>query len=71
MERPNIFDKTIQDEPEEWTTRVWRAVYNFSIGGSRLASWNDNYVDDKFSHIVDPKDGSLVRDCRDAGTRDC
>ena len=26
----------------------------------------DTYVDGKFAHQVDPKDGYLVRDCRDA-----
>ena len=23
----NIFDSTIQDQPEEWTAEVWRGVY--------------------------------------------
>ena len=31
-----------------------------------MASQNDNYVDSKFSHVVDPKDGYLVSDYRDA-----
>ena len=28
--------------------------------------WTDTYVDGKFMHAVDPKDGYLVRDCRNA-----
>ena len=31
-----------------------------------LANRMDTYVDDKFSHQVDPKDAYPVRDCRDA-----
>ena len=50
---------------------VWQTVYNFPISGSRLAFRNDNFVDGKFSHMVDPKDGYLVRDCRDAKSVGC
>ena len=32
-------------------------------GGLGMASQNDTYVDDKFSHVIDPKYGYLVRDC--------
>ena len=28
--------------------------------------WTDTYIDDKFTHAVDPKDGYLVRDYRNA-----
>ena len=31
-----------------------------------MASPMDTYSDGKFLHVVDPKDGYLVRDCRDA-----
>ena len=66
MERRNIFDNTIWNQPKEWTTRVWREVYNFPSGGAGLASWIDTCIDGKFLHMVDPKDGYSVRDCRDA-----
>ena len=31
-----------------------------------MADWTDQYVKDKFHHEADPKDGFLVRECRDA-----
>ena len=31
-----------------------------------MASSNNTYVDGKFSHMVDSRDGFLVSDCRDA-----
>ena len=57
------------DWPEDWTVGVWRVVYQFSSGGAGLANWMDTYGDGKFLHQVDPKDGNLVRDCRDARHR--
>ena len=48
------------------TAAVWREVYEFSIGGVSMASRNDIFVDGKFSHMIDPKDGYPVRDARDA-----
>ena len=44
-------------------------VYSFSTRGSGLAFQNDTYVDSKFFHVVDPKDGYLVSDYRDARNR--
>ena len=38
LERNNIFDATIRDRPEEWTTGVWREVYNFLPGGGGMAN---------------------------------
>ena len=68
-ERSNIFDNTIRDRPKEWTTRVWREVYKFLPGGNRMANQTDQYVEGKFLHDVDPKDGFPVRECRDARER--
>ena len=65
IERPNMFDDTIWDQPKEWTAGVWREVYDFSSGIGGMVSWNNTYVDGKFSHMVDPKDGYPIRDCRD------
>ena len=69
MERSNIFDTTIRDQLEEWTAGVWREVYNFLLGGGGMANQTDKYVEGKFLHEVDPKDGYPVRECRD--TRKC
>ena len=69
MERPNMFEGTIQDWPEEWTAKVWREVYKFPTGGSGIASQMDTYSDGEFLHVVDPKDGYPIRDCRDARNR--
>ena len=65
-ERHNIFDTTMQDQLEDWTVGVWRAVYQFLIGGSGLANQTEKYVEGKFLYDVDPKDGFPVRECRDA-----
>ena len=68
-ERRNIFDNTICDRLKEWTARVWREVYNFPSGGVGLASRINTFVDRKFSHMVDLKDGYPVRDCRNVRHR--
>ena len=69
LERSNIFDTTIRDQPEEWTVGVWRKIYNFLPGGGGMANRTDKYVEGKFLHEVDPKDGFPVRKCRNARER--
>ena len=64
--RSNIFDGTVRDRSEEWTARVWREVYNFLPGGGGMANRTDQYLEGKFLHEADPKDGFPVRKCRDA-----
>ena len=61
-ERPNIFNTTIQDRPQQWTSKIWREVYSFPSSGACLANRTDTFVDDKFTHMVDPKDGYAGRD---------
>ena len=68
-ERSNIFDTTIRDRPKEWTVGVWREVYEFLLGENGMANRTDKYVDGKFLHEVDPKDGFPVRECRNARDR--
>ena len=68
-EWPNVFDGTIQDRPQLWTSEIWRDVYNFPSGGAGLANRMDTYVDGKFTPTVDLKDGYPVRDCRNARQR--
>ena len=68
-ERYNIFDGTMRDRLEEWTAGVWREVYNFLSGGGSMSNRTDQYVEGKFLHKVDPKDGFPVREYRDA--REC
>ena len=41
-------------------------MYNFPSSGAGLAFQIDIFVDGKFLHMVDPKDGYLVRDLRNA-----
>ena len=65
-ERCNIFDGTVHDRPDEWTAGVWREVYNFLLGGGGMANRTDQYVEGKFLHKADLKDGFPVRECRDA-----
>ena len=65
-EQSNIFDSTMRDQPEDWIAGVWRAVYQFLPGRNGLANRTDKYVEGKFLHDVDPKDGFLVRECRNA-----
>ena len=62
-ERPNIFDGTIQDRPQLWTTELWRNTYNFPNGGSGLSNRMEGYHEGRFMHQVDPKDGYSVGDC--------
>ena len=68
-ERNNIFDGTIWDRPKEWTAGVWKGVYQFLPGGSGMANRTDKFVEGKFLHDVDPKDGFPVRECRDVWER--
>lgn len=44
----------------------WREVYQFQKGGSRMVSQKDKYAWGKFVHIVDPKNGYLIKECIDA-----
>ena len=66
LEQPKIFDGTIRDRPQQWTSRHQREVYGFSEGKASLAHWTDTYVDGKFTHAMDPKDGYSIQDCRNA-----
>ena len=69
IERSNLFDMTIRDRPEEWTAGVWREVYDFQPRRSILAHQTDLYIEGKFQNDPDPKDGFLVRECRDSRER--
>ena len=70
LERNNMFDTTIRDRPEDWTTGVWREVYDFQPGGSGLANRTDLYIDEgKFRNDSDPKGGFPVKDCMDPRER--
>ena len=63
-ERPNIFDETIRDRPQLWTANLWRDIYHFLRGGSRLSNRMGGHHEGRFMHQVDPKDGYSVGDCR-------
>ena len=62
--RSNIFDSTMRDRLEEWTAGVWRGMYLFLPGRNRMANRTDKFVEGKFLHEVDPKDGFPVKECR-------
>ena len=62
--RPNIFDGTIRDRPQLWTTELWRDTYNFPSGSAGLSNRMEGYIEGRFIHQVDPKDGYSVGDCR-------
>ena len=68
-ERSNIFDGTVRDRPEEWMAGIWRGVYNFLPGGNGMANRTNKFVEGKFLHDVDSKDGFPVRQCRNARER--
>ena len=63
-ERPNIFDRTIWDRSQLWTTELWQDTYNFLRGGSGLSNRMEGYHVGRFMHHVDPKDGYSVGDCQ-------
>ena len=60
-EWPNVFDGTVRDRPQHWTSEHWREVYGFLEGGVGLAHRTNTYVDGKFTHTMDSKDGYRSR----------
>ena len=62
--QPNIFNGTIRDRPQLWTSNLWRDTYNFPRGGSELSNRIEGHHEGRFMHQVDPKDGYSVGDCR-------
>ena len=64
LECPNIFDRTIQDQPQLWTAELWRDTYDFLSGGAKLLKWMEGYIEGRFIHQVDPKDRYSVVDCQ-------
>ena len=69
LERSNIFDTTIRDQPEESTTGVWREVYDFQLRGGGMTNRTDQYIEGKFRGEANPKDGFLVKECRNPKER--
>ena len=49
-ERPNVFDGTIWDGPQLWTSELWKDVYNFPEGGKGLAHRTDVFIIGRFIH---------------------
>ena len=62
-ERPNIFDSTIRDRPELWTTGLWRDTYRLPRRGSGLSNRMEGHHEGRFMHQVDPKDRYSVSNC--------
>ena len=65
-EHPNVFDGTIRDRLQLWTSNLWKDIYHFQEGGAGLANRMDNYIEGRFVYQVDPKDSYPVRDCQNA-----
>ena len=64
LERPNIFDGTIRDRPQLWTTDLWHDTYHFLRGGYGLSNRMEGHHKGRFMHQVNPKDGYSVGNCR-------
>lgn len=67
--RSNEWEHTLRREPEDWTSSIWRGVYNFPEGGEGLALRTDRHLDGKFANRVNRKDGFALADCKDARER--
>ena len=59
-----MFDTTVRDRPQLWTTDLWRQTYRFPRGGSGLSNRTEGHHEGRFMHQVDPKDRYSVSDCR-------
>jgi hypothetical protein len=61
---PNQFEHSLRCDPSHWTKDKWQAVYGLGIqGGAGMAFRKDDFVQGKFAHNVDPKDGFPISDC--------
>lgn len=50
-------------DPKARTTKRWAEVFSFTKNGNRWASRTDKFGSDKFSNLVNLKDGYAVADC--------
>ena len=68
-EKDNRWHGTVRQAPEKWTAKEWRKVYGFAREGEGMASQTDQFIDNKFSGRVNPKDGYAVVDCKEPRAR--
>ena len=70
FERGNEWERTMRQDLEQWTAKVWTDVYGFAPRkGEGWASWKDTYFVGKFRAEHDPKDGFYPVDCKNP--REC
>jgi hypothetical protein len=68
--RGNQWERTMRQDPKQWTAEVWADVYGFAPRkGEGWASWNDTFFVGKFRTEQDPKDGFYPIDCRNPRDR--
>ena len=67
--KDNRWHGTVRQAPEKWMAKEWRKVYGFAKEGKGMASRTDRFIDGKFSARVNPKDGFVVADCKEARAR--
>ena len=68
-DKDNRWHGTVCQAPEKWIAKEWRKVYGFAREGEGMASRTDRFIDDKFSARVNPKDGFVVSECKEARAR--
>ena len=56
-------------DPKQWIADSWVEVYSFRKEGRGLASRMDKHIDDKFSTLINPKDGHAIANCVDPRER--
>ena len=68
-DKDNRWHGTVRQAPEKWTAKEWRKVYGFAKEGEEMAARTFRFIDGKFSPRVNPKDGFVVADCKEARAR--
>ena len=68
-EKDNQWHGTVRQAPEKCTAAEWRKVYRFPREGEGMALRMDLFIDDKFSARVNPKNGFVVSECKEARAR--
>ena len=63
---PQHFRRNDPSRPQMWTAELWRDTYNFRSSGAGLSNWMDGYIQGRFIHQVDLKDGYATGNCRNS-----
>ena len=69
-EKNNRWHKTVRQAPKKWTSVEWRVVYGFPKQGNLgMAARMDQFINNKFSAQVNPKDRYAISKCKDVRAR--